>query len=64
VPLVAAGPGVLITQGSVYVTPKGKIETRPEVAIAKNAGEQMNTFATEFGLTPYEPSSYEVSATE
>lgn len=43
---------VLITQGSVYVTPKGKIETRPEVAIAKMAAEQMNAFAAEFGLTP------------
>jgi P27 family predicted phage terminase small subunit len=43
---------VLSTQGSVYVTPKGKIEPRPEVAIAKIAGEQMNAFAAQLGLTP------------
>lgn len=43
---------VLSTQGSVYVTVKGKIEARPEVAIAKIAGEQMNAFAAELGLTP------------
>ncbi len=43
---------VLISQGTVYVTLKGKIETRPEVMIAKIAGEQMNAFAAEFGLTP------------
>ena len=43
---------VLITQGSVYVTLKGKLEARPEVAIAKMAAEQMNALASEFGLTP------------
>jgi P27 family predicted phage terminase small subunit len=43
---------VLITQGVVYVSVKGKLETRPEVMIAKIAGEQMNAFAAEFGLTP------------
>jgi P27 family predicted phage terminase small subunit len=43
---------VLITQGTIYVSVKGKLETRPEVMIAKIAGEQMNAFAAEFGLTP------------
>ena len=43
---------VLITQGSVYVTLKGKLEARPEVAITKMAAEQMNALASEFGLTP------------
>jgi P27 family predicted phage terminase small subunit len=43
---------VLTTQGSVYVSTKGKIEPRPEVAIAKVAAEQMRSLASEFGLTP------------
>jgi P27 family predicted phage terminase small subunit len=43
---------VLITRGTIYVSVKGKLETRPEVMIAKIAGEQMNAFAAEFGLTP------------
>ena len=43
---------VLTTQGTIYVSVKGKLETRPEVMIAKIAGEQMNAFAAEFGLTP------------
>jgi P27 family predicted phage terminase small subunit len=43
---------VLLAQGTVYVSLKGKLETRPEVMIAKIAGEQMNAFAVEFGLTP------------
>ena len=43
---------VLATQGSVYVTLRGKIESRPEVAIAKMAGEQMSAFAAELGMTP------------
>jgi P27 family predicted phage terminase small subunit len=40
------------TQGSVYVTAKGKIETRPEVEIAQVAANQMRELASEFGLTP------------
>jgi P27 family predicted phage terminase small subunit len=43
---------VITTQGSVYVTARGKIEPRPEVAIAQVAAEQMRSLAAEFGLTP------------
>jgi P27 family predicted phage terminase small subunit len=42
---------VLNRQGTVYVTAKGKLETRPEVEIAKTTGEAMNAFARELGLT-------------
>ena len=43
---------VLSKQGTVYVSTKGKLETRPEVDIAKTTGEIMNSFARELGLTP------------
>jgi P27 family predicted phage terminase small subunit len=43
---------VLSKQGTAYVTTKGKLETRPEVEIAKTAAEMMNAFAEELGLTP------------
>lgn len=43
---------LLSTQGTVYVTAKGKLQPRPEIAVAKTAGEMMQTFATELGLTP------------
>jgi P27 family predicted phage terminase small subunit len=42
----------LSKQGTVYVTTKGKLEPRPEIAIVKTAGEMMNAFAAELGLTP------------
>jgi P27 family predicted phage terminase small subunit len=43
---------VLNQQGTVYVSPKGKLETRPEVEIARTTGEMMQGFANELGLTP------------
>jgi P27 family predicted phage terminase small subunit len=43
---------VLSQQGMVYVSTKGKLETRPEVEIARTAGEMMQGFANELGLTP------------
>jgi len=43
---------VLNTQGTTYVTVRGRLEVRPEVAIAKMAAEQMSSLAAEFGLTP------------
>jgi P27 family predicted phage terminase small subunit len=43
---------VLSKQGTVYVSTKGKLETRPEVEIAKTVGEMMQGFAEELGLTP------------
>jgi P27 family predicted phage terminase small subunit len=43
---------VLHQQGTVYFTPKGKLEIRPEVEIAKTTGEMMQGFAEELGLTP------------
>lgn len=42
----------LAGEGTVYVTPKGQLRTRPEVEIAKWAAESMRAFAAEFGLTP------------
>ena len=42
----------LFKQGAVYVTTNGKLQPRPEVAVAKDAGEMMNNFAAELGLTP------------
>ena len=43
---------VIADQGSVYVTVRGRLETRPEVEISKLAMEQMKSLAGEFGLTP------------
>jgi P27 family predicted phage terminase small subunit len=42
----------LFKQGTVYVTTNGKLQPRPEIAVAKEAGEMMNDFAAELGLTP------------
>lgn len=42
----------LSSQGTVYVTTKGQLQPRPEVAVAKTAGEMMQGFAAELGLTP------------
>lgn len=41
----------IFKQGAVYVTAKGKLQPRPEIDIAKTAGEMMNNFAAELGLT-------------
>jgi P27 family predicted phage terminase small subunit len=43
---------LLTVQGTVYVNAKGQLQPRPEVIVAKNAGEEMQTFAAELGLTP------------
>ncbi len=43
---------IIRTQGEVYVTPKGYLQPRPEVAIARMAAEMMRTLAVEFGMTP------------
>jgi P27 family predicted phage terminase small subunit len=43
---------VLSKQGTVYVSPKGKLEIRPEMEVAKTIGEMMQRFAAELGLTP------------
>jgi P27 family predicted phage terminase small subunit len=42
----------LSIKGPVYMTAKGKLQPRPEITIAKVAGEMMNNFASELGLTP------------
>jgi len=42
----------IFKQGALYVTAKGKLQPRPEIAIAKTAAEMMNAFAAELGLTP------------
>ncbi len=43
---------VISKQGPVYVTGKGKLLPRPEVALAHSAAEQMRVLGAEFGLTP------------
>ncbi|MBI2847981.1 MAG: P27 family phage terminase small subunit [Chloroflexi bacterium] len=43
---------IIDKEGSVYVTAKGKVETRPEVEIARMEQEAVQKMAAEFGLTP------------
>ena len=43
---------LLSKQGTVYLTGKGQLQPRPEIMVAKTAGEMMQSFAAELGLTP------------
>lgn len=38
--------------GPMYLTARGRLTERPEVRMAKEYGQMMKAFATEFGLTP------------
>jgi P27 family predicted phage terminase small subunit len=38
--------------GPMYLTARGRLTERPEVQMAKQHGQMMKAFATEFGLTP------------
>jgi P27 family predicted phage terminase small subunit len=43
---------VLSTQGSVYVTAKGVMQPRPELAVVKATAEMLQKFSAELGLSP------------
>ena len=43
---------VIKEQGHLYVTASGRVQERPQVAIADSSLKTMKAFAVEFGLTP------------